>query len=105
MSYIRMNFFVTLVAFALLVFPTFAMNSFSQTNRSMSNSTLSNSSIANVTSPDESDDESPTLDNETSFASLSRSLAESNQADEPVPPPPSDSISYNNESDNQAPKD
>lgn len=106
MSYIRMNFFVTLVAFALLVFPTFATNSFSQTNKSISNSSLSNSSIANFTSSDEPDDESSTLDNETSFASLSRSLAESNQADEPVPPPPpSDSISNNNESDNQGPND
>ena len=105
MSYVRMSFFVTLVAFALLVFSTFATNSFSQTNKSISNSSLSNSSIANVTSPDESDDESSTLDNETSFASLSRSLAESNQADEPVPPPPSDSISNNNESDNQGASD
>jgi len=106
MSYVRMSFFVTLVAFALLVFSTFATNSFSQINKSISNSSLSNSSIANVTSPDESDDESPTLDNETSFASLSRSLAESNQADEPVAPqPPSDSISNNNESDNQGASD
>jgi hypothetical protein len=106
MSYARMSFLVTLVVFALFVFSTFATNSFSQTNKSISNILLPNSSIANVTSSDESDDESSILDNETSFASLSRSFAESNQADEPVPPPtPSESVSNDNESDNQGASD
>ena len=94
MIYVRMSFFIMLVAFALVVFPTFATNSSSQSNNSISNSSQVNNSIANVTSSDESDDETPAFENETSFASLSRSLAEPNQ----TPPPPSESTS-NDESD------
>jgi hypothetical protein len=45
---------------------------------------LSNASIS-----DESDEDTPFFENETSFASLSRSLAETNQSEEePIPPPP-----------------
>ncbi|MDP9305544.1 MAG: hypothetical protein M3O68_04285 [Thermoproteota archaeon] len=89
-----MSFFILLVAFSLVVLPTFATNSSSQSNTSISNSLQVNNSIANVTSSDESNDETPAFENETSFASLSRSLAETNQTDEePVPPPPPESTS------------
>jgi uncharacterized membrane protein len=94
MMYVRMSFFILLVAFSLVVLPTFATNSSSQSNNSISNSLQVNNSIANVTSSDESNDETPAFENETSFASLSRSLAETNQTDEePVPPPPPESTS------------
>lgn len=94
MMYVRMSFFILLVAFSLVVLPTFATNSSSQSNNSISNNLQVNNSIANVTSSDESNDETPAFENETSFASLSRSLAETNQTDEePVPPPPPESTS------------
>jgi uncharacterized membrane protein len=99
MIYVRMSFFIMLVAFALVILPTFATNSSSQSNNSVSNSSLVNNSIANVTSSDESDEETPAFENETSFASLSRSLAETNQTDEePVPPPPPSESTSNDES-------
>lgn len=99
MIYVRMSLFIMLVAFALVVFPTFATNSSSQSNNSVSNSSLVNNPIANVTSSDKSDEETPAFENETSFASLSRSLAETNQTDEePVPPPPPSESQSNDES-------
>ena len=105
MIYVRTSFFIMLVAFALLVFPTFATYSSSQSNNSASNSSLVNSSIANVTSSDESDDETPAFENETSFASLSRSLAETNQTEEPVPPPPPSESQSNDESNDEGSSD
>ena len=100
MIYVRISFFIMLVAFALVVFPTFATNSSSQSDNSISNSSLVNSTIANATSSGESDDETPAFENDTSFASLSRSLAETNQTeDEPVPPPPPSESTSNDESD------
>ena len=102
MIYVRMSFFIMLVAFALVIFPTFATNSSSQSDNSISNSSLVNNTIANATSSDESDDETPAFENETSFASLSRSLAETNQTeDEPVPPPPPSESTSNDESDDE----
>lgn len=101
MIYVRMSFFIMLVAFALVVIPTFATNSSSQANNSVSNSSLGNNSIANATSLDESDDETPAFENETSFASLSRSLAETNQTEEPVPPPPPSESASNDGSDDE----
>lgn len=99
MMYVRMSFFILLVAFSLVVLPTFATNSSSQSNNSISNSLRVNNSIANVTSSDESNDETPAFENETSFASLSRSLAETNQTDEePVPPPPPPESTSNDKS-------
>lgn len=99
MMYVRTSFLIMLVAFALVVFPTFATNSSSQSNNSISNSSPVNDSIANVASSDDSDDETPAFENETSFASLSRSLAETNQTDEePVPPPPPSESTSNDES-------
>ena len=106
MIYVRISFFIMLVAFALVVFPTFATNSSSQPNNSVSNSSQVNNSIANVTSSDESVDETPAFENETSFASLSRSLAETNQTEEePVPPPPPSESTSNDESDDEGASD
>ena len=68
-----MNFIIILVTFMLVLIPSFALRSISQSDNS-----ISNSSMTNASSSDES-----------SFASLSRSLAETNQTDkEPTPPPP-----------------
>jgi len=106
MIYVRISFFIMLVAFALVVFPTLATNSSSQPNNSISNSSQVNNSIANVTSSDESDDETPAFENESSFASLSRSLAETNQTEEePVPPPPPSESTSNDESDDEGASD
>jgi hypothetical protein len=102
MMYVRMSFSIMLVAFALVVFPTFATYSSSQSNNSLSNGSQVNNSIANVTSSDESDDETPAFENETSFASLSRSLAETNQTEEePVPPPPPSETTSNDGSEDE----
>jgi len=106
MIYVRMSLFIMLVAFALVVFPTFATNSSSQSDNSISNSSQVNNTIANATSSGESDVETPAFENETSFASLSRSLAETNQTeDEPVPPPPPSESTSNDESDDDGASD
>lgn len=74
---VRMSFSIISIAFILVLIPSFVVNSFSQSNSSLSNNSLSNASIS-----DKSDDNSP-----SSFSSLSRSLAETNQSEEePVPP-------------------
>lgn len=79
-----MSFFIILIAFVFAMIPSFAVISSSQSNNTLSNNTLSNASIS-----DESDEDTPFFENETSFASLSRSLAETNQSEgEPIPPPP-----------------
>ncbi|HEX2305720.1 MAG TPA: hypothetical protein VHH33_05490 [Nitrososphaeraceae archaeon] len=81
---VRMSFFIILIAFVFVMIPSFAVISSSQSNNTLSNNTLSNASIS-----DESDEDTPFFENETSFASLSRSLAETNQSEgEPIPPPP-----------------
>lgn len=68
-----MNFIIILVTFMLVLIPSFAKSSLSQSDNSMSNSSMTNASSSD----------------ESSFASLSRSLAETNQTDkEPTPPPP-----------------
>ena len=73
MRTMRMSFIIILVTFSLLLIPSFAVNSLSQSDNSVSNSSMSNASTSD----------------ESSFASLSRSLAETNQTDkEPTPPPP-----------------
>ena len=79
---------------ALVLVPSFAIVSSSQSNNTLPSDSLSNSTLSNASISDEAD-EDISLENETSFASLSRSLAEANQAgDEPIsPPPPSESES------------
>lgn len=81
---VRMSFFIILIAFVFVMIPSFAVKSSSQSNNTLSNASLSNASIS-----EESDEDTPFFENETSFASLSRSLAETNQSEEePIPPPP-----------------
>ena len=80
---------------ALVLIPSFAIISSSQLNNTLPSDPLSNSTLSNTSISDEADEDIPSFENETSFASLSRSLAEANQAgDEPIPPkPPSESES------------
>jgi hypothetical protein len=86
----RINYFIISFAMALVLVPSFAIVSSSQSNSTLPSDSLSNSSLSNASISDESDEDIPLLENETSFASLSRSLAEENQVDnEPITPPPS----------------
>ncbi len=80
---------------ALVLVPSFAIVSSSQSNNTLPSDSLSNSTFSNASISDEADEDIPSFENETSFASLSRSLAEANQAgDETIPPtPPSESES------------
>ena len=63
MKYVKMNFFIILVALTLILVPSFALISSSQTNDTLSDDTLSDNPISNDT-----------------FSSLSRDLAQ-NQSD------------------------
>ena len=69
--------------------PTFALYSFSQSNNTLSNELPSSTPLSNASTSDESNDDT-LIENDTSFASLSRSLAETNQTDDEqtTPPPP-----------------
>jgi len=79
MKYLKMSLFIILITLTFILVPSFALISSSQSNDTLSNVTLS----------DNSQNDSPFFENETSFASLSRSLAETNQSEEePIPPPP-----------------
>ena len=91
----RINYFIISFAIALVLIPSFAIVSSSQSNNTSQSDSLSNSSLSNASVSDESDEDIPIFENETSFASLSRSLAEANHIeDEPItPPPPSESES------------
>jgi hypothetical protein len=91
----RINYFIISFAMALVLIPTFAIVSSSQSNNTLPNDSPSNSTLSNASTSDEADEDIPFFENETSFASLSRSLAEANQSeDEPIaPPPPSESES------------
>ena len=85
----RISYFIISFAMALVLIPSFAIISSSQSNNTLPSDLLSNSSLSNASISDESDEDIPFFENETSFSSLSRSLAEVNQADdEPIPPPP-----------------
>ena len=90
MKYLKMSLFIILISLTFILVPSFAIISSSQSNDTLSNDTLS----------DNSENDSPFFENETSFASLSRSLAETNQSEEePIPPPPP------SESENEADQD
>jgi len=79
-----MSLFIILITLTFILVPSFALISSSQSNETLSNDTLSNDTLS-----DNSENDSPFFENETSFASLSRSLAETNQSEEePIPPPP-----------------
>jgi hypothetical protein len=85
MKYVKMSLLIILITLTFILIPSFALISSSQSNETLSNDTLSNDTLS-----DNSEDDSPFFENETSFASLSRSLAETNQSEEeePIPPPP-----------------
>jgi hypothetical protein len=84
MKYVKMSLFIILITLTFILVPSFALISSSQSNETLSNDTLSNDTLS-----DNSENDSPFFENETSFASLSRSLAETNQSEEePIPPPP-----------------
>ncbi len=84
MKYVKMSLFIILITLTFILVPSFALISSSQSNETLSDDTLSNDTLS-----DNSENDSPFFENETSFASLSRSLAETNQSEEePIPPPP-----------------
>lgn len=85
----RINYFIISLAMAVVLVPSFAIVSSSQSNNTLPSDSLSNSTLSNASISDEADEDTTFFENETSFASLSRTLAEANQDDdEPIPPPP-----------------
>ena len=85
----RMGFLIISILMTLVMIPSFAISSSSQSNNTMPSDLLSTNPLLNTSISEESDDDTP-IENETSFASLSRSLAETNQSDdEQTTPPPS----------------
>lgn len=66
---------------SLVVIPSFAIFAFSQSNNTLSSDLPSDTTLSNASISEESNDDTP-FENETSFASLSRSLAETNQSDD-----------------------
>ena len=84
-----MSFLVMFIVIFLVMIPSFTIFSFSQSNNTLPNGLPSITPLSNASVSDESDDTS--IVNDTSFASLSRSLAETNQSDDEqtAPPPPS----------------
>jgi hypothetical protein len=78
----RINYFIISFALALVLIPSFAIVSSSQSNSTLPSDSLSNSTLSNASISDEADEDIPFNENETSFASLSRSLAETNQSDD-----------------------
>jgi len=96
MKYVKMSLFIILITLTFILVPSFATISSSQFNDTLSNDTLSNETLS-----DNSENDSPFFENETSFASLSRSLAETNQSEEePIPPPPPSEDEADQEADN-----
>ena len=77
----RSGFLVISIIISLVVIPSFAIFSFSQSNNTLSSELPSDTTLSNASILDESNDDTP-IENETSFASLSRSLAETNQSDD-----------------------
>ena len=85
-----MSFLVMFIVIFLVMIPSFTIFSFSQSNNTLPNGLPSITPLSNASVSDESDDDTSIV-NDTSFASLSRSLAETNQSDDEqtAPPPPS----------------
>jgi hypothetical protein len=86
----RMSFLVIPIVISLVVIPSFAIFSFSQSNNTLPSDLPSINPLSNASVSDESKDDTSIV-NDTSFASLSRSLAETNQSgdEQTAPPPPS----------------
>lgn len=81
--------------------PTFAIFAFSQSNSTLSSDSPLDTTLLNASISEESDDDTQ-IENETSFASLSRSLAETNQSDDgqtSLPPSTESELESEGESD------
>lgn len=81
--------------------PTFAIFAFSQSNNTLSSDLPLDTTLLNASISEESDDDTQ-IENETSFASLSRSLAETNQSDDgqtSLPPSTESELESEDESD------
>lgn len=101
-----MGYFIISIAIALVLIPSFAIVSSSQSNITLPSDSLSNSSLSNASISDESDEDTPFFENESSFSSLSRSLAEINQSeDEPLPPPPPSELESEGDAEGDAEED
>jgi hypothetical protein len=77
----RRGFLIISIIISLVVIPSFAIFSFSQSNNTLSSDLTSDTPLSNSSVSEEPDDDTQ-IENETSFASLSRSLAEINQSDD-----------------------
>ena len=100
-----MSFLGISIVISLVMIPSFAIYSFSQSNNTLPSELPSSTPPSNASVPDESNDDT-LIENDTSFASLSRSLAETNQTDDEqtAPPPPlteSETEGENNQEDIQ----
>jgi hypothetical protein len=86
----RMSFLIMSIVIFLVMIPSLALFSFSQSNNTLPSDLLSTNPLSNASVSEESNDDTSIV-NDTSFASLSRSLAETNQSDDEqtAPPPPS----------------
>ena len=86
----RMSVLVMSIVISLVMIPSFDIFSFSQSNNTLSTDLPSTNPLSNASVSEESNDDTSIV-NDTSFASLSRSLAETNQSDDEqtAPPPPS----------------
>ena len=101
----RRGFQIISIIISLVVIPTFAIFSFSQSNNTLSSDLSSDTTLSNASISDESNDDTP-IENETSFASLSRSLAETNQSDdEQTSLPPSTESDSEGETSEEEEKD
>jgi hypothetical protein len=99
----RSGFLIISIIISLFVIPTFAIFSFSQSNNTLSSDLSSDATLLNSSISEESDDDTP-IENETSFASLSRSLAETNQSDDEqtsLPPSTESELESEDESESE----
>ena len=99
----RSSFLIISIIISLFVIPSFAIFSFSQSNNTLSSDLSSDARLLNSSISEESDDDAP-IENETSFASLSRSLAETNQSDDEqtsLPPSTESELESEDESESE----
>ena len=97
-----MSVLVMSIVISLVMIPSFDIFSFSQSNNTLSSDLSSDSPLSNSTVSEEPDDDTQ-IENETSFASLSRSLAETNQSDDDQSPLPPSTESELESEDDQSP--
>ena len=103
MMSMRSGFLIISIIISLVMIPTFAIFAFSQSNNTLSSDLPSDTTLLNASISEESDDDTQ-IENETSFASLSRSLAETNQSDDgqtSLPPSTESELESEGESDSE----